>query len=132
MDFVSHALAGAATGYAFGHPVAGAVLGVLPDAVLGIRRRGAPNCAYNATHSLTFIVACGAIACPFGWGAFVMLSLSSHIILDLPTHGEKWAPVLLYPFSKKRFSFGEEWEWFSPSWWFGLGVTLAWSTLWIL
>lgn len=131
MDIVSHALAGAATGIAFGRPVAGAVFGVMPDLVLGIRRKFSPTPAYDLTHSLSFVFACGGLWWALGGTWVAVFALLSHIVLDLPTHGKQWAPVLLYPLHRKRFSYGVEWEWFSISWWRGLVLTIIWSSLWI-
>lgn len=135
MDIGNHILAGAAAGSFFGHPVAGALCGALPDLVLGIKRRPAPTLAYNVTHSAAFAAFAAAAAYAYSGtnaGAAVGLALLSHLILDLPTHGKQWAPVLLYPLSNKRFSYGEEWEWFSYSWWGGFSVTIFWSGAWIL
>lgn len=132
MDIVSHAVAGAAVGHAFGQPLLGAAFGILPDIVLGIRRRAAPTAAYNLTHSLPFTAGAGAL-CALLWATPVpALALLSHLLLDVPTHGKQWAPTLFYPFSSERFGFGEEWEFFSPCWWMGLLITFVWSVAWIL
>lgn len=131
MDIVNHALAGAATGYAFGSPVAGAVFGVLPDLVLGVRRQLVPTPAYDLTHSLAFVLACGWAWWAVNGTLLALFALLSHIVLDLPTHGKQWAPVLLYPLHRKRFSYGDEWEWFSASWWQGFVLTIIWSLSWI-
>lgn len=132
MDIVSHALAGAAAGAVVGHPVAGAVLGVLPDAVLGIKRRQEPNTAYNVTHSLLFVAVCWMLEQMLFGTSVSLIALMSHLLLDIPTHGKKWAPPLLYPFDDIRFSLGEEWEWFSPSWNGGLVITSIWIFLCLL
>lgn len=133
MDIISHALAGAATGHAFGAPIVGAVFGVLPDLVLGYKRVNKPTQPYNLTHSLAF-----ATFTPLAWGLYfggqqgwlVFFALLSHLILDLPTHGKTWAPMLLYPYPR-RFSLGSEWEWFNKVWWRGFALTLLWSLLWL-
>ena len=132
MDIVSHAVAGAAVGAAFGHPIVGAVFGVLPDLVLLTPKRlTLPPARYSATHSAAFVAVAGLL----GWLAFATvaapLALLSHILLDLPTHGKRWGPQLLYPFSHRVYSYGTEWEWFNLSWWQGLGLTLAWSFAWL-
>jgi hypothetical protein len=131
MDIISHAIAGACTGAAFGEPIAGAIWGVLPDLVLGVRRRFHPTILYNITHSLTFIGLCGFIGVMVFGSWTPAFSLLSHIALDLPTHGTVWAPPLFYPF-KRRYSLGKEWEWFSLSWGIGLAITIVWSSIWLL
>lgn len=132
MDIVNHAVAGAAVGAAFGQPLLGAFFGVLPDLVLGPKRLTVPSRAYNFTHSLTFTVGMGITAGIIIGSPLPLLALLSHLLLDLPTHGKVWAPPLLYPWSEHRYSYGDEWEWFSPSWWFGFALTMAWSTTWLL
>jgi membrane-bound metal-dependent hydrolase YbcI (DUF457 family) len=131
MDIVSHAIAGAAVGAAFGQPLLGAAFGVLPDAVLGLQRRLTPPAAYNATHSLAFAVGPGAAAWAVLGTPVPLLALCSHLLLDVPTHGSRWAPTLFYPISERRFSLGSEWEWFNRSWRRGLALTLAWSAAWL-
>lgn len=127
MDVFSHALAGAATGSLFGHPIAGAFIAAAPDMVLSLKRRENPSILYNITHSILGISAATYIGFLFGVAPLVVACLISHIFLDLPTHGSKWAPPLFYPFWKVRVSMGEEWEWFNASWWVGFGITLLWS-----
>jgi membrane-bound metal-dependent hydrolase YbcI (DUF457 family) len=131
MDIVNHAVAGAAVGAAFGRPIVGALFGVLPDLVLGVKRLTLPTRAYNLTHSLLFSAVVGLVASVALGSPLPLLALLSHLLLDLPTHGSVWAPPLLYPFSDKRFSYGEEWEWFSPDWWVGFYITLVWSISWL-
>ena len=131
MDIVNHAVAGAAVGAAYGRPVVGALFGVLPDLVLGVRRLTVPTPAYNLTHSLSFVIVVGAIAGAVLGSPLPLLALLSHLLLDLPTHGPVWAPPLLYPGSVKRYSYGDEWEWFSRSWWIGLSITSIWSATWL-
>jgi membrane-bound metal-dependent hydrolase YbcI (DUF457 family) len=126
MDIVSHAIAGASAGAVFGRPVLGAVFGVIPDVVLGITRKTAPGAAYDVTHSLLFVLAISLLCAKLDTWAPV-LAVLSHIVLDLPTHGSGWAPPLLYPICQRRFSYGEEWEWFNRSWWRGLVITIIWS-----
>jgi hypothetical protein len=131
MDIVNHAVAGAAVGTYFGRPVLGAFFGVLPDLVLGIKRLTVPSRAYNLTHSLLFTLGVGMVAGITLGSTVPLLALLSHLLLDLPTHGDEWGPPLLYPWNGKRFSYGEEWEWFSPDWWVGLYINLVWSASWL-
>ena len=129
MDIISHAVAGASVGAVFGRPVLGAVFGVIPDVVLGVRRKVTPNISYDVTHSLAFVLVLTLVCVPLGTWAPV-LAVLSHIFLDLPTHGLKWAPPLLYPLSRRRYSYGnEEWEWFNHTWWRGLAITIIWSSI---
>jgi hypothetical protein len=132
MDIVNHAVAGAAVGAAYGRPIVGAFFGVLPDLVVGVKRLTVPSEAYNLTHSLFFTIAFGLMGSHLEGTWMPLLALLSHLLLDLPTHGPIWAPPLLYPWTEKRFSFGEEWEWFSRSWWIGLSITFIWSSLWLI
>lgn len=127
MDIVSHAFAGAATGLLFGHPVAGALVAVLPDLALGIRRKSVPSEAYNLGHSAFGVALAVLLGSLWSQGLLVFFCLASHIVLDLPTHGKTWAPPLLYPFGCQRFSFGSEWEFFNYSWKRGLILTIFWS-----
>lgn len=135
MDLISHAVAGAATGAAFGRPVLGACVAVTPDLVLGIKRRAVPNTAYDITHCPAFACSIGlaifAITNSIGIAACVTACLVSHIALDLQTHCSRWAPKLLFPFAQHRHSCGDEWEWFNRSWWIGLITTILWSATWI-
>jgi membrane-bound metal-dependent hydrolase YbcI (DUF457 family) len=131
VDVVSHAVAGAAVGAAFGHPVLGAAFGVLPDVVLGLQRRLTPPAAYNATHSLAFAVGLGAVAWALLGTPVPLLALLSHLLLDVPTHGPNWAPPLFYPFSLRRFGGGREWEWFNATWWQGILILEYWSLAWL-
>lgn len=126
MDIVNHAVAGAAAGSIYGQPVLGALVAIVPDLMLFGPRRDAPPLLYDITHSLLFTLAVGAIGLLFGT-AVPLLALVSHLLLDLPTHGPRWAPVLGWPLSRQRYSYGEEWEWFSKSWWRGLALTAIWS-----
>jgi hypothetical protein len=57
--------------------------------------------------------------------------LLSHLFLDFFTHGEDWAPQLLYPWSDWRVSPFGEWEWFNRTWWAGFCLTLNWSIVWL-
>lgn len=131
MDIVSHAVAGAAVGVAYGRPIVGALFGVLPDLVLGVKRLTVPSAAYNVTHSLAFTLLVGVLASVALSSPLPLLALLSHLLLDLPTHGPVWAPPLLFPISDHRFSFGKEWEWFSRTWWLGFLITITWSTIWL-
>lgn len=130
MDIVSHAVAGAFTGLLFGEPVLGATVAVIPDLVLVGKRRELPPAFYDVTHSLLFMVVClvgSAFIMGPNTGLVVGWALLSHLFLDIPTHGDKWAPPLLYPFSKERSGCGTEWEFFNGTWWFGLALTATWS-----
>lgn len=129
MDVFSHALAGAATGTVFGRPLLGAFFGILPDIVLGLKRRELPSAAYDFSHSLLFVALVGLPATIILGTAAPLFALFSHLALDLPTHGDKWAPPLLYPFDSMRFSCGEEWEFFNLSWFRGFLFTLLWITI---
>ena len=134
MDVVTHGLVGAATGFYFGHPVAGAAIAVAPDLVLGITRRKLPSQAYNATHSALVLTLAAAFAIgvapdPLGW--LVLWCWLSHLTLDVPTHGTQWAPPLLYPLHQKRFSAGSEWEFFNRTWQRGALLSILWSVAWI-
>jgi membrane-bound metal-dependent hydrolase YbcI (DUF457 family) len=133
MDILSHAVAGACVGAAFGQPVLGAACGVLPDLALATPKRVTlPTAAYNATHSALFVAGVGLLGAVALGSVVPLLAVLSHILLDLPTHGKLWAPPLLYPFRSTRYSMGREWEWFNRSWWQGLGLTLLWSLAWLL
>ena len=134
MDFINHAIAGAATGFYFGHPVAGAILAVTPDIVLGVTRKEVPNSLYRVTHSAFILVAVGVIMwLLFGYNsaAFTVSVIGSHLVLDSVTHGKVWGTRLFYPLSEKVLGNFQEWEFFNRSWWFGLLVTSIWSAAWI-
>lgn len=132
MDIFSHAAAGAAMGSAFGRPLTGAFFALMPDFfLLSIKRVKLPTPMYTASHSLPFAAIIGATGALVGFGPVVFLALLSHILLDLPTHGKLWAPALFTPFSDRRYSFGEEWEFFNDSWILGFIITLTWSFLWL-
>ena len=130
MDIFSHAIAGASVGLAFGNPWLGAAMGIAPDLVLGLRRRPLPTQLYNATHSVLSIIAVGLPIWLIFGTPIPLLALLSHLLLDLPTHGKEWAPTLFYPLSETRYVYGEEWEWFSESWYVGLCFTIIWSAAW--
>ncbi len=132
MDLFSHAIAGASVGLAFGHPITGAVCACLPDLVLGIKRASEPSEAYIATHSLAFVGVVGALGWALGFGWLPFLAVLSHILVDVPTHSPKFAPALLYPFRRKRFSLGTDWEWFNSPWYLGLFLTTLWSAAWLI
>ena len=129
MDIFTHAVVGAYTGYALGYPITGAVAGIAPDIVLGIKRRALPTLAYNVTHSFAgVLVASTAILAYAGAEPALagLLALLSHLFLDWLTHGDDWAPPLAYPF-RKRFNAGfGEWEWFDDVWWLGASAAFAW------
>lgn len=132
MDIISHAVAGASVGFAYGRPILGAFCGVFPDLVLGVDRHINPPEPYNATHSLTFVALVGIAGALALGSAVPFLAVLSHIILDYPTHGPRWAPTLFYPMSKARFGHGlQEWEWGNATWWRGLVLTLIWSLAWL-
>lgn len=132
MDIISHALAGAATGAYYGRPLLGAAVAVLPDLVLPLRRLKHPPARYLFTHSFTFLILASIIGAIFGVGWLVFFALLSHILLDIATHGEHWAPALFAPFSNVRYRFNNEWEWFNEVWYFGAYLTLLWSAAWLL
>lgn len=133
MDIVTHAVVGAASGAVFGHPIVGAAVAVLADLPIVGPRRAKPNAWYNLTHSLGFAL---WLTLVFGWtrnlAATISLAALSHIILDAFTHGQIWAPTLCFPFKDRRFSYGEEWEWFNKSWWNGLSIAVAWVMVCII
>lgn len=134
MDVFTHAAIGAATGAAFGHPVLGAVVAMLPD--LGyyihanfLQRLHWPPKLYDFGHSLLFTLLASLLAWALfsgGVAAVVALALLSHLWLDLPTHGRVWGVRLFYPLTW-RFKWGVEWEFFNRSWFFGL----AWGFVWL-
>lgn len=126
MDVVNHTIAGAATGALFGHPILGAIAGALPDVMLIGPRRQTPPVSYDLAHSPLMLWAAGLVSVLLGSWA-VIAAVASHLFLDLFTHGREWGPLLAYPLSDHRYSLGDEWEWFSSSWWRGFWITLAWS-----
>lgn len=130
MDLVTHALVGASTGALFGHPLEGSLFGMLPDVGLAsFRRLERPPSFYIFCHSPVFILLLGLIVYLVDPSFLPCASLSvfSHIVLDIPTHGKLWAPRPFYPFSEVSFSLGGgEWEWFNGIWYRGLGVSLVW------
>jgi membrane-bound metal-dependent hydrolase YbcI (DUF457 family) len=131
MDIFSHAIVGAATGALFGHPIAGAIAATLPDLVLGIKRKYAPTEWYDLTHSpipTSLLLYGPATSFTLDWqlGVCLVLCYWSHIFLDVFTHGENWAPKLFAPISHKRYSFGDDWEWFNSSWRKGLALSIGW------
>lgn len=131
MDIASHMVAGAAMGAAFGQPVLGAVCAVLPDLVLPVKRIHTVTRLYTLSHSLLAVVIAGGLLWVLLGTVVPLLALLSHVALDIPTHSKKWAPALLYPVSSKRYSLGDDWEFFSPSWWTGLSLTTLWSAVWL-
>jgi len=116
MDIFIHGLVGTAIGYKFEQPVTGLLFGILPDFVLGIRRKPHPNTLYRITHSFLF-------ALLFILFPVAFLSLLSHIFIDIFTHCEEWSPRIVYPhdFHVKIFS---EWEYFNKSYILGLFLSL--------
>jgi len=93
---------------------------VLPD-VPAVRRLKRPSVAYRITHSYWPVL----MLAPF----YPDLSLgwATHIALDIPTHGETFAPRLLYPLSDWHIPGVGEWEFFNRTYWLGIAVTiLAW------
>lgn len=126
MDIVAHAVVGAAVGSNFNHPFLGAVVAVLPDAVLGLERKLKPNKAYKLMHSFLFAsCVCAVLALVTDLSLVVYLAWLSHIALDMPTHCKQWAPRPLYPFSDKSLGNFEEWEFFNSSWKYGLALTIG-------
>lgn len=135
MDIITHALAGAATGAAFGRPLLGAVVAVVPDSALWLRpRQPRPPAAYRAAHGLLAPCLAGSAAMMlFGpaISALVFFAWLSHIVLDIPTHGADWSPRLFWPDERPVFTKFQEWEWFNRSWWLGLALTAIWSITWL-
>lgn len=135
MDVVTHALAGAATGAAFGRPLLGAVAAVVPDSALWLRPRLArPPALYMAAHGLLAPMFVAAITLPFFGpigSACIFFAWLSHIILDIPTHGEDWSPRLFWPDTRPVFIGFEEWEWGNRSWRRGLLIAAIWSAAWL-
>ena len=130
MDIFNHALAGAATGLYFGYPIEGAMIAILPDLVLGIERKYEPSIIYNFTHSLLFVFFISMLSYPF-YEWLGLFSCLSHLLLDIPTHGKRWAPVLFWPHAK-RFNLGNrEWEFFNVVWIKGFLLTLLWIIIWL-
>lgn len=142
MDIFTHAIVGAASGAAFGQPVAGALAGIAPDFCIWFgKRRAKPPEGYLACHSLLGVVAAaiGTIVAirlfdPGNVTLFyaIMLAWVSHIALDAITHGETWAPRLLYPSPLILNVEFNEWEFFNLSWWRGAAVAAIWSALCVL
>lgn len=130
MDIISHALAGAATGTAFGRPFTGALLAVIPDLPIMGPRRQEPPLLYEVCHSLWFVVLASCIGALSGNGLLVLCCIGSHLVLDIPTHGPKWAPKLLWP-NRVIYYTCEEWEFFNRSWFVGASITLLWCFLWL-
>lgn len=133
MDIISHAIAGASVGHYYGSPTMGAVLAILPDMVLPMKRQLNPPPRYMFSHSMSFL----AIATLFGHVLnlnyeLVYYAISSHIILDYFTHCKQWSPRLFYPYTDRSFGDYEEWEWFNTSWCIGFTVTIIWSLLWLI
>lgn len=129
MDIITHAVVGAASGAVFGHPVVGAIYGVLPDLFASIKRKLEPGPAYRLAHSFTGLSIMLLFWLPTGelnlLGA-AFLAYLSHIVLDLTTHGPAFAPRLFWPCGFVLYS-GKEWEWFNSSWCFGLLLAFYWS-----
>lgn len=135
MDVFTHALAGAATGAAFGRPLLGAVVAVLPDSALWLGpRRASPPAMYRAAHGLLVPFMLGLIVLmffgPMAAGC-VFFAWLSHIVLDVPTHGHEWSPRLFWPQNRPVFSHLDEWEWFNNSWWRGFFLAVIWSFIWL-
>lgn len=132
MDLFSHALSGAAMGSFFGHPIVGAISACIPDLCLGIKRVSEPPRSYTFTHSFLFCGLAGAIGIWLGFGVVPLIGVLSHILIDIPTHGFKFGPQLLYPFSDKRVKGFSDWEFFNRTWWAGVFILTVWSGLWIM
>lgn len=134
MDIITHAITGAATGALFGRPIVGAAAAVWPDLVLGFRRKYAPTEYYDIAHAvipMSCLMYGPIVSFTLDWklGVCMMVCYWTHIILDVLTHGDDWAPKLFAPFSQKRCSFGDDWEWFNRSWWVGLTVAIIWTAI---
>ena len=134
MDIITHAIAGAVSGQSFGHPILGAVVAVVPDLTLGWRRRVEPPVIYRMMHSLLFLLAVWLVLIPASRGIQMTATLAvfSHLYLDLPTHGPRWAPRLFYPLSNRFVVIGDEWEWGNESWFVGFAYALIWIILWTI
>ena len=128
MDIITHAIVGGVIGAQFGHPIVGVVVGALPDVTLGIKRRQFPTTLYRLSHSfitIFFTLALLVYASSELWWT-VGLAWISHIVLDIPTHGTRWSPRLLYPLNNSpSMVFAKEWEWFNSSWWIGLKLGIV-------
>lgn len=135
MDIISHAVAGAATGLAFGDPVLGALVAMFPDIPLLFRERlKKPPEFYVFTHSLFFLFGVSGLLIWYDGhlGYLVFFCTLSHLVLDIPTHSSTWAPKLLMPFSNVHFSHFKEWELFNASWYNGLILTIIWCIIWLI
>lgn len=127
MDIVTHAIVGAAIGSSFGHPIIGGISAIVPDIVLGIKRRHKPTNIYDFTHSFLGLF---AMSIPFYFlndqSIFlaVFFGVLSHIGLDVITHGKQWAPPLLFP-AFSRFTLADEWEFGNRPWCFGLLASIG-------
>lgn len=131
MDIITHAVVGAATGNLIGRPIIGAFIAVVPDLVLGFKRKRVPTSLYKLTHSpipMSFLVfgAVGVFTQDPMLSAVLVLCYWSHIVLDLFTHADGWGPQLFSPFVRKHYSLGGDWEWFNGPWWAGLLVSAGW------
>lgn len=129
MDIFTHAIVGAATGALFGRPIAGAVVAVAPDLVLGFKRKLWPTLLYDLTHS-PIIVSLLLFGTTVNYdpklSACLILCYLTHIILDVVTHDTEWAPQLFAPFTDLRFGTNNNWEWFNRPWWGGFFLSLGW------
>jgi hypothetical protein len=138
MDIVTHAITGAVTGQIFGRPILGASVAILPDISLGVARKLHPPEEYDMMHAPVVM-----LFCIFAWcGLFVgilglsvdivkvcMLAYLSHIVLDVQTHGDEWAPMLFAPMSMRRVSLGGEWEFFNRYWCLGMITAILWNLI---
>lgn len=134
MDIFSHAIAGAAVGHYYGSPIIGVIIAISPDLVLIGKRRKLPTVFYDFCHSFLALIVSGPL---FGFifnieYILAYLAYFSHLYLDLFTHGKIWGSPLLWPFSNKRFPYGQEWEFNTRIWYIGLIFTIIWSYLWLL
>lgn len=130
MDIFSHAVAGACTGFAFGRPVLGAIIAVIPDIPIFGPRRDTPPYLYKFTHSLVFLFIFAIIGSLFELQHIVFFCLASHLVLDITTHGDKWYPRLLWPINYRIYC-GVEWEFYNRSWQIGACITFIWCSLWL-
>lgn len=127
MDIITHGLVGACIGAQYNAPITGALVAIAPDAVLGVKRKVLPTIPYKLTHSLLL---CCVVGLGLYYGGLVSLLVFqawlSHILIDLVTHGNDWAPRPLYPFSDRVFRLNiPEWEFFNSTWKFGLVLSLG-------
>jgi hypothetical protein len=107
MDILTHAALGWAVS-----PSPECVAGsILPDvALLGHRRGQSPPLAYRWTHSILFAAAIAPLS------PQAALGILTHIALDIPTHGVKFATQPFYPLAGWHLATATEWEFWNRTW----------------